>query len=336
MKIPRMIATVGISTLVLSAAACSSSDDSTSAQSSGDADLTIGFAIPAANQTYWTAYQNGVKDAAAEMGVSVVFADAKDDANTQVEQVSSFIVSGVDGVVIAPTDTVGPIVALSAVSDAGLPLITSNRLLDTTYGGAGGALPEVHVGFDDVKLGELQGEMVVDACEGIDPCNVALLMATLGSSPQIQRTEGLHNVIDNESNIVMLDEQADDFDSQKAQDLTSNYLQKFPELNLIVSQYDEMAVASARVIADAGKADDIRVIGLGGSENGIAAVTDGTLLGTVWVSPKRDGVTALETMVHIIKGEDLTTLGDVNGIPTVPVGAEKVTAENVADYPGEW
>lgn len=336
MRIPRILATAGIGTLLLSAAACSSSDDDTATQASSSSNLTIGFAIPAANQTYWTAYQNGVKEAAAEMGVTVVFADAKDDANSQVEQVSSFLVSGVDGVVMAPTDTVGPIVALAAVSDAGLPLITSNRLLDTTYGGVGGALPEVHVGFDDVKLGELQGEMVVDACDGIDPCNVALLMATLGSSPQIQRTEGLHNVVDKATNIVMVDEQADDFDSQKAQDLTANYLQKYPDLNLIVSQYDEMAVASARVIADAGKSDQISVIGLGGSENGIAAVTDGTLLGTVWVSPTRDGVTALETIVHIIRGEALSTLGDVNGVPTVPVGAEKVTAANVADFPGEW
>ncbi|MFZ8758796.1 sugar ABC transporter substrate-binding protein [Microbacterium sp. HMH0099] len=327
------VASFSVAALILTG--CSSSAGGGNAGATDDT-ITVGFAIPAANQTYWTAYQNGVKDEAEKQGVKVLFADAKDDANAQVDQVSSFLVSGVDGVVIAPTDTVGPLAAVAAVSDAGLPLITSNRVLDTTYGGAGGALPEVHVGFDDVKLGELQGELLVDACAEIDPCDVALLMATLGSSPQIQRTEGLKNVVSQHSNITLVDQQPDNFDSQLAQNLTATFLQQYPDLDFVLSQYDENAVAAAQVVSENGKADQVKVIGIGGSKNGVSAIEDGSMLGTVWVSPVRDGVTALQTILALINDDDLSDVSDTNGVPTIPVGAEKVTKDNASQFPGEW
>lgn len=317
---------------VLLTVACSSDDS----PGTSDGNLKIGFAVPAANQTYWTAYINAVKAEAADLGVEVVFADAKDDANTQTEQVASLVVSGVDGIVLVPTDTIGPIGAVATAADADVALITSNRVLETTYGGAEGADPRVHVGFDDVSAGRLQGELLVDACEGRDPCNVVQLMATLGSSPQVQRTEGLDEVLAEHPNITILDRQADDFDSNKAVDLTLSYLQKYDEIDFLIAQYDEVAVAAARTIEESGRAGEIGVIGLGGSINGVDAVESGQMLSTVWVSPSRDGVAALETIVAIAKGEALTGVEEINSIPTVPVEAVKVTEQNVADYPGEW
>lgn len=335
----RLAVTAVIGTVLAMTAACSS-ESGTGASSSAGSDgkkLTIGFAVPAANQTYWTAYINAVKAKASDLGVEVVFADAKDDANTQTEQVSSLIVSGVDGIVLVPTDTVGPKAAVAAAADAKIPLITSNRILETTYGGVDGAVPSFHVGFDDVKLGELQGEMLIEACGDKNPCNVVQLMATLGSSPQVQRTQGLDTAIEGHKSVTILDRQADNFDANKAVELTSTYLQKYDHIDVLVSQYDEMATAAARTIKEAGRSDEIKVLGLGGSKNGIDAVTAGTLLGTVWVSPALDGTTALESMLAVLKGDAASlTTEVVNGIPTVGVPATKVTKDNVANYPGEW
>ncbi|HEY0188147.1 MAG TPA: sugar ABC transporter substrate-binding protein [Cellulomonas sp.] len=329
-----VLSAVAATALLLTA--CSSGDSSDDASGGSSAsDLTIGFAMPDASVTYWTAYVNGVQDRADELGVDVTFTDAGDDANTQLEQVNSLVVTGVDGIVLPPIDTTSLLGAATAAQDAGIPLITSNRALDTTYGGVDGENPLVHVGFNDVEIGKQQGEMVVDLCADIDPCQVALLMQPLGSTPQIERTEGFKDVVEQESNIQIVSEQSDDLDTNTAMALAGTIVQQYPDLDVLASQYDDTAVAAAQAIDEAG-VDSVQVVGIGGSKSGVAAVEDGTLYGTVWVSPRNDGADALSAIVSILRGEDLTDLQDVNGRPTVPVDLVKVTADNAADYPGEW
>lgn len=317
---------------IIALSACGSSGTAASG-ASGD-NLKIGFAVPASNQTYWTAYINSVNAEAKELGVEVVFADAKDDAATQVEQVGSFLTAQVDGIVLAPVDPIGSNAAVETVAATDIPLITSNRVLDTTYGGVDGAKPLVHTGFDDVQIGEINGQIVADACADKDPCNVVSLTANLGTSVQTQRSSGQTSVLDQHSNITVLDSQPDNFDATKAAEVTASWLQKFSDVDVLTCQYDEMCIAAADVMEQSGR-DGVDVIGVGGSKNGVAAVEDGTMLGTAWVSPVSDGKTALETIVKILKSEEVST-EDVNGIPTVPVAAAAVTKDNVADYPGEW
>lgn len=313
------------------------SAESSETSSSGGSDLTIGFATPTASETYWTAYVTGVEEKAEELGVDVTFTDARNDANTQLEQVNSLIVSGVDGIVLAPVDTTSLKSAGDAVNTAGIPLVTSNRALDMTYGDVSGDSPKLRVGFNGVAIGEVQGQLVVDACEGLDPCNVAMLLQPLGSTPQIERSEGAMSVIDQHSNIKIVAEQSDNNDANTAMDLTRTILQQNPDLNVVASQYDPSAIAASQAVQEAGRAEDVKVIGVGGSKDGIQAVESGALEGTVWVSPKTDGATALEVMVAILRGEDLESqIETINGRPTVPVELVGVTKENADAHPGEW
>lgn len=329
------VAITATAALALTMGACSSEGAQDGDTSSAE-DITIGFAMPDASVTYWTSYVNGVEEKAKELGVDVTFTDARNDTNTQLEQVNSLVVTQVDGIVLPPVDTTSLLGAVAAANDADIPLITSNRAIETEYGGVDGASPKVHVGFNDVEIGRQQGEMLVTLCADVDPCNVALLLQPLGSTPQIERTQGTKEVLEGQDNIVIVAEQSDNLDANTAMELTRTIVQQHPDLSFIASQYDDTAVAAAQAVAEAGRSDDVKVLGIGGSKAGVAAVESGELEGTVWVSPRTDGAVALETIVSILRGETLTDVEDVNGRPTVPVGLVQVTAENAAQYPGEW
>ncbi len=333
MRIARNLAISGVA-LLLATTGCSSATTPSASGSAASTPIKIGFAVPASNQTYWTAYINSVQDEAKALGVEVTFADAKDDANSQVEQVASFVTANMSGIVLVPVDTTGPLAAVEATASTGIPLITSNRVLDTTYGGVVGSIPEVNTGFDVVAIGKVNGEILAQACADKDPCNVVGLTANLGISVQLQRSQGQDEVIKQHPNIKVLDTQPDNFDATKAAEITSNWLQKFPDIDFLTCHYDEMCITAADTIKDAGR-DGIGIVGVGGSKNGIAAVESGKILGTAWVSPVKDGKYALDTIVKIVKGESVQT-EDVNGIPTVSVPVAAVTKENVKDYPGEW
>ncbi|MCA0253538.1 MAG: sugar ABC transporter substrate-binding protein [Actinobacteria bacterium] len=317
-------------------AGCAPAAPPASSGSPGAESIKIGVALPEGSQMYWASYKNGAEAKAKELGVEITVTDAKNDANTMNEQISTMIVSGVAGISIASVDPDANLQSAQAATEAGIPLITGNRLLSGTYGGVGGANPQVHVGFNDVIMGEQQGQLLIQACEGKDPCLVVLQEATLGSSPQIQRTEGLTKAIEGQSNIQIIDKQTNNFDPAKAVEVTQTILQAHDKIDVMVTQDDYTAVAAQNVLSEQ-KRDGILVIGLGGSVNGIEAVQKGLLYGTVFHSASEDAAKAVETLVQIIRGQgDQVTVATGGERPTVVVETSIVTKENASQFEGTW
>ncbi|WP_432002320.1 sugar ABC transporter substrate-binding protein [Streptomyces sioyaensis] len=312
-------------------AACSSS-----ASSSGtNGKIKVGFAIPTSKATYFTAYIDAVKAEAAKLGVSVNFAFAEDDAKNQNNQIATFATAGVSGIVLAPVDVDANVAGVTALGGS-TKLITSNRFLNTTYGGASGENPLIHTGFSDLTVGENEGNLIVQACGNLDPCKVVLEDGTLGSAPQVARLKGTKNVLKEHPNIKLINVTTNNFQAQEASSVTSTLLVKYPKIDVLATQDDATAVAAVQSIKQAKRAKDIKVVGVGGSKDGMAAIKSGDMYGTVWVSPKKDGVIALDSIVALIKKQSIADQATVEGRPTVGVPILNVTAANADQYPGEW
>lgn len=111
-------------------------------------------------------------------------------------------------------------------------------------------------------------------------------------------------------------------------------------MNVLAVQTDPEALAAAKVLNEQGVADKIKIVSIGGSADGVKAVENGSLFGTVLVSANEDGGTSVQTLVDIIKGAkfDVDTTGDQPTVvvPSVVVPSVVVTKENAADNPGDW
>ncbi|HRA06581.1 MAG TPA: sugar ABC transporter substrate-binding protein [Propionicimonas sp.] len=297
--------------------------------------IKIGIALPAGNQTFWTGWIKGAQAEAAKLNVDLTITDAKNDAQTMNDQVNTMIVSGIKGLAVASVDPTANKPAAQAATDAGIKMITSNRTLDMAYGGVGGANPIVHTGFNDVQMGGFQGDLLIKACEGKDPCNVALQVGTLGATPQVARSKGLKDKIASVPTIKIVMEETNDFDPVKAADVTATMLQKDKNIDFMLAQTDPEALAAATVIKEQGLEGKIGVIGIGGSLEGTQAVASGKMFGTVKVSGNDDGATSVRTIAALVRGEEIKV--DTTGErPTVVVDALIITKDNAADNPGDW
>ena len=78
--------------------------------------------------------------------------------------------------------------ALQQAVEAGIPVVTIDRRVE----GVDGIL--AHVGADNVIGGEAQGQLIVDTFP--DGATVVNLQGQPGSSPAIDRNQGVHNVLD--------------------------------------------------------------------------------------------------------------------------------------------
>lgn len=335
-----LVATLATISAVALTACSTAAAPSTSGSASGSAPaekIKLGIAIPAGNETFWTSWIKGAQDEAAKLNVDLTITDAKNDAQTMNDQINTLIVGGIKGLAVAAVDTTANKSTAQAATDANIPMITSNRTLDLKYGGVGGANPIVHTGFNDYQMGGFQGDLLIKACEGKNPCNVALQVGTLGASPQIDREKGLMDKIAGTPSIKITMRETNSFDPVKAADVTQTMLQKSKDIAFMLCQTDPEALAAATVLKEQGLDSKIGVIGIGGSKEGVEAVASGKMYGTVRVSGHDDGATSLRTLYSVVtnKGADLKV--DTSGQrPTVIVDALVITKDNAKDNPGDW
>ena len=77
--------------------------------------------------------------------------------------------------------------ALGAAVEAGIPVVTIDRRVE-------GVEVLGHVGADNVKGGEAQGNLIVERFP--DGARIVNLQGQPGASPAIDRNQGVHNVLD--------------------------------------------------------------------------------------------------------------------------------------------
>jgi ABC-type sugar transport system substrate-binding protein len=93
-------------------------------------------------------------------------------------------------------------------------------------------------------------------------------------------------------------------------------------LDLIYGNSDSLTLPAATVIERAGKADDILLVSVDGTEPGLMGVKDGTLDSTILLAPQYSGFWKAWVPFRVAQGEDV---GD-----EVLIQGVLVTPENVA------
>ncbi len=273
---------------------------------------------------------------AAELGVDIAQADANEDADKQAQQIRDLLTAGCDGLIVQAVDVTATAEALRPLVNSKIPMITGDRFVDMKYGGPHGANPKVHVGWSDFERGRITGEIVVDACKNKDPCRAVLEEGTAGSAPQIELARGVEAAIANHPNIKIVARQNNNFDPAQAVTVTEAFLTKYRkgELDVIIADDDNSAIAALEAAEAAGR-KEINVVGSGGSKAATDAIAQGRMYGTAKISPINYGRLAVDTIVALVRGEDVKVV-EQDGRPTVPVPLVLVTRSNVAQNPGEW
>src|SRR3954468_863978 len=121
-------------------------------------------------------------------GISVVDSDGQGSSPKQTADIETALVKGVKGIVISPNEVDAMAPAIQGAVEAGVPVVTIDRRVDKVQGIL------AHVGADNVKGGEAQGQLVMKLFP--NGAKVMNLQGQPGASPAIDRNKGLHNVLD--------------------------------------------------------------------------------------------------------------------------------------------
>lgn len=316
----KILALVLVLALALTLVACGGNTEEPAAET--DDGIVVGWLQKNTTnvfETYINAGGEDYLDAAKADGTikDYITFDGNTDPSTQINQATDLINLGVDVAIIQPAEADGSAPAVQALVDAGIPVVVVNARTSNTTD-----IASAYVGSYDVDAGEIMGNYILDTLG--DTGAYCHLQGAIGNSAAIERTEGIHNIMDKATGWKLLDEQSAEWAGDKASKFTQDWIALYgEELKAIVCDNDDMSVASKLACIEAGR-EDIVVIGVDAIDSALAMVKSGELNATVFQDGKGQGAGAAEAAVKIAKGE---TVEAETWIPFV-----LITSENIGDY----
>lgn len=282
---------------------------------------TIGVSIPAADHG-WTAgvvyHANRVADLLMKEhpGLKVVVKTSPDPA-TQANALQDLEVQGIDALVILPTDPDPLVNAIKEVKSKG----TFVSIVDRAPSVNDNSVRDLYVAGNNPALGEVAGQYIKENT----PDAEVVVIRGLPIPIDQQRQDGFDKAIAG-SNVKVLDRQFGNWNRDDAFKVMQDYLTKYPKIDVVWCQDDDMAVGVLQAIEQAKRTDIKYVVGGAGSKDMIKKVMDGDKMIPVDVlyPPSMVG-TAME----------LTAAAIYDQVPvhgTYTLDATLVTADNAKNY----
>ncbi len=216
-----------------------------------------------------------------ENGYFLLFNNARQKQENQIKAIRSFISQRVDYIVFSPVVETGWETVLQEAKEAGIPVILMDRTVDVTDD----TLYITCIGSNFTEEGEKAGHWLEGYLEEKgtlhDDINIVVLKGTEGSSSQIGRTAGFESIARRYDNWNILEQEYADFTSTKGKEVMERFLKKYPDIDVVVSQNDDMTFGAIEAIRESGRSvgvdGDIAIISFDAVHDALLMVAEGSI-----------------------------------------------------------
>ena len=295
---------------------------------SGSGPKTIAIVTPARSNWFNTELMEGAKQEATLLGWNPVAfyappGDADDNAIAQLALEA--IKKKPDAISVCGLDVNKLTEVVHAANLAEVPIFIHNQLDP-----AGGKV-EAYIGYDEYEAGKQCGDGALELLkkhgkQDIPEGKVAILEGTPGTHND-RRVAGFRDVLKFSEHVNIVEEKCADWSKETAEKLTTEWLTSHPDIFIIFACNDAMARGAARAAAAAHK--DVKVIGYGGSQDGLFGVKAGYMNATLATNPKKMGARIVHVMMDVFGNAGVVKPGQ-----TVTTDTMLVNMGNVDSYMG--
>ncbi len=273
------------------------------ATAQGNVKAVAFFGFAAANsfaQATWA----GVKQAAKAQGVSAKFFDPNFNAQTQVSQIEDATTSGkYQAYVIQANDGNSVIPAIEAAVKAHIAVVAEFTPIGSNYASTTPPIPGVtFVGEAPVHNGTELGALGIEACKGLNPCNVAYLEGFTTLPLDNARTAAVDKELKTASNVKLVADLEGGYTQAEGLKSAQDVLQAHSNVNVMIgsSQAIEGAQLALKKAGDLGK---VKLVGNGGSCQAVAGVKSGAWFATYALPEKTSGLKATQLAIAAGNGK---------------------------------
>ena len=289
--------------------------------------IIVGFSQIGSESIWRTANTASVERALTkEKGYFLISDNARQKQENQIKAIRSYISQRVDYIVFSPMTEDGWNTVLEEAKEAGIEVILMDRRANVDE-----SLYTTWVGSDMKREGEKAAEWLEKDLRAkdilYDTVNIVILQGTPGSSSELGRTAGFEAIASKYKNWHILDRETGDFTTAKGKEVMRKMLRQYPQIDVVVSQNDDMTFGAIEAIEEAGLTTgvngDITIISFDAVRGALELVEEGRINVDIECNPNQ-GTYVEEVIQKLERGEQ---------VEKAYVVEEKVfTKENVSAY----
>jgi ABC-type sugar transport system substrate-binding protein len=283
---------------------------------------TIGFVVPLISNPYWKLIEDFAKGAAGTLGIDLITDQADDQEAKQISIIEGLISQGVDGLVVGPvSDTVGATI-LTAAEAANIPVVFMQRPPGVDFATYTGKQFVGFVGTDDAGGGTTASQILYDA----GARKWVAMGGAQGNGVSEARLAAANDFAAAHPDMEILATQNGNEARDAGATTTENFLSAYPGPGFdgVYSFNDEGAMGAIQVLKSNNvTTDQVKVVGIDGTTDAVAAVLAGDLLTTVG-GGYACGAFALVELYDYINGFPVTQ--PLYNLPLLPVTQENAQA----------
>jgi D-xylose transport system substrate-binding protein len=328
--------------LTFAVAACGSDDNNSTSSNGGAASTTsgskaqkVGVLLPDTKSSVrWESFDRPLLQAAFKSaGVPVTINNAQGDKSTQQQQAEQLITNGAKVLLLVNLDSGSGAAIEANAASRGVKVIDYDRL--TLKGQAA-----YYVSFDNVKVGELQGQGLVKCLGSAAKPAIAELNGSPTDNNATLFKQGYDSVLkplySSGKATKVADQSVPDWDNQKALTIFEQMLQKANnKIDGVLAANDGLGNSAISALK-ARKLKQIPVTGQDATPQGIQNILSGDQCMTVYKAVKKEADAASKLAIALATGKE-PEAGLVNGktndtardVPSVLLTPEAITKDNL-------
>ena len=268
--------------------------------------IVLGFAQTGAESNWRVANTESIQTAARQAGIDLVFVDSGGLPKKQIAAVRSFIARKVDIIAFSPIVESGWEPVLREAKAAGIPVFLSDRTVDVKDE----SLWTTFMGSDFVEEGRRSARWLVNFMKTDEPVNIVELLGTIGSAPELDRTQGFKEILKDHPNYRIIVSESGDFVRSTGKEVMQKILKdlaaKGQKIDVLFAHNDDMAIGAIQAMEAEGirPGKDVIIVSVDGIRDAFTAMIAGKLNCSVECSPLL-GPQLMKAVKDFMAGKDL-------------------------------
>lgn len=295
----------------------------------------IGLSMDTLKEERWLKDRDLVVSKAAELGADVLVQAANGDDTRQIQDIEALISRGVDVLIVVPHNGAAMAKAVTLAHDAGIPVISYDRLIT-------GADVDLYVSFDSVAVGEAQAKYMLAKLKAKGPGKhrIVRIFGAKTDNNALLFKQGQDNLVKpavarGEIEIVHED-WAENWTPENAKKIMNAALTKHGNgIDGVLAANDGTAGGAIQALLEEGLAGKVIVTGQDAELAACQRILAGTQAVTIYKPVAKIATEAAVAAFKIAKGRPVVALAQTdNGkvkVPSIMLEVVAVTKDNMAE-----
>ncbi|MEK7389536.1 MAG: substrate-binding domain-containing protein [Elusimicrobiota bacterium] len=293
----------------------------------------IGLSLDTLKEERWQRDRDLFVARAAELGADVLVQAANSDDARQMQDVQALISRRVNVIVIVPHNGAAMAKAVDLAHEAGIPVISYDRLIT-------GADVDLYVAFDAVRIGELQATTLLSMLKGRRPIRLVRIHGAKTDNNSFLLRDGqdkvLKPLLTKGGAVVVHEDWAENWKPENAKKIMNAALTRHgKDIDAVLAANDGTAGGAAQALSEEGISDKVLVAGQDAELVACQRIAAGTQALTIYKPLRLEAGAAAEAAVKMARGRPLIARQEVdNGkgaVPSLLLDVIAVTRANLLD-----